>query len=77
MEMISGVLITVLYLLAGHQSWWRMLHEDPDVQNNPVLAWTYNEITPFRIYATFVIFWLPLNILDELSAIVSRFRQVA
>ena len=77
MQMVTVTLITVLYMMVGHQSWWRMLHEDPDAQENPELAWAYNEATPFHIYATFVVLWLPLNILDEISAIVSRFRQVA
>jgi hypothetical protein len=58
---ISSVIL--LYIYAGHQTWWRMLLTDPQARNCPLTADIRNGTMPFWVYALFVTLWLPLIVL--------------
>jgi hypothetical protein len=49
--------IAVLWLVAGHQTWWRLLLEDPDASDCSIAASIRDGTLPPWVYSTFILFW--------------------
>jgi hypothetical protein len=60
---VTTTFALLLYIYAGHQTWWRMLLTDPGAADCPLTADVRNGTLPFWVYAFFVVFWLPLIVL--------------
>jgi hypothetical protein len=63
-DAIIIIIAIAMYAYAGHQTWWRMLLTDPNAEDCRIAAEFVNGTLPFRVYALFVVGWLPLMVLS-------------